>query len=678
MHPDCHVRACQVRAAALGAGIGGRALAKHSLKIIFAISVLCVVSMATALAQSGSAASPRQTWQLLDYLAVDYAGAVKDGQVIDAGEYAEMREFGGTVREQIKGLPVTTGQSALLAQSDRLVAAIEAKRDPDAVAGLAHGMADALLASYPIGAIPASPPDVAHAAPLYAQNCASCHGATGHGDGPAAASLDPPPIAFADSNRAARRSVFALYEVTSQGIKGTSMPSFASLSEQDRWALAFYVGGLAHTPASRAKGEAIWNDTPGLRQQLPSLEALTRVTQADLGQHIGAAQAEAVTAYLRAHPAAVTKQAASANAAKPFALARQRLADSVVAYRAGNAAQAKSFALSSYLDGVEPLEPTLASRNRDLMREIESSMGGFRSQLGSGSSPDAIAAQAASIGVLFDRAEMVLAESGSDKTTAFLGSFTILLREGLEALLIVVGMIAFLRKAERKDALPYVHAGWLGALLAGGLTWAAATYLIDISGANRELTEGLSALFAAAVLLSVGIWMHQKSIAGRWQRYLHEKMSAAMTRRSAIFLFTLAFVAVYREVFETILFFIAMWNENNGNAILAGLVAGSVVLAGVSVWMLRLSNRLPIARFFSISSILIAVLAVVLVGKGVAALQEAGWVPMALVSVPRVDWLGIYPSWQSLLAQCLVAIVAIAGFAMNARSGRMLQMSAKT
>ncbi len=661
----------------MGRPVGAGAWARHGLIIVLAMCMLCMALAATVSAQERSTANPRQTWQLLDYLAVDYAGSVKDGQVTNPGEYAEMREFAGTVRDQVRALPATPGQSALLGQSDRLVAAIEARRDPDAVASLAHGMADALLASYPIGAIPASPPDVTRAAPLYAQNCASCHGATGHGDGPAAASLDPRPIAFADGNRAARRSLFALYQVTSQGIEGTSMPSFASLSEQDRWALAFYVGGLSHTPASRAKGESIWTDTPGLHQQVPSLEALTRSTQFDLGQRIGAAQAEAVTAYLRAHPAAVTKQAPSANAAKPFKLARQRLADSVEAYRAGNASQAKALALSSYLDGVEPLEPTLASRNKDLMREIETSMGALRSQLGSGVSPDAIDAQATTIGVLFDRAEMVLGESESDRTTAFLGSFTILVREGLEALLIVVGMIAFLRKAERRDALPYVHAGWLGALVAGVLTWAAATYLIDISGANRELTEGLSALFAAAVLLSVGIWMHQKSLAGRWQRYLQEKMSAAMTRRSAVFLFVLAFVAVYREVFETILFFIAMWSENNGNAILAGLFAGCLVLAGVSVWMLRLSKRLPVARFFSVSSMLIAVLAVVLVGKGVAALQEAGWIPMALVSVPRVEWLGVYPSWQSLLAQCLVAIAAIAGFAMNARSGRLLQVPAK-
>lgn len=324
--------------------------------------------------------------------------------------------------------------------------------------------------------------------------------------------------------------------------------------------------------------------------------------------------------------------------------------------------------MSAYLDGVEPAEPTLAARDTALMREIETAMARYRSQLGRRSAPADIAAQATQINMLFDRAEAVLQNTHTDTTTAFLGSFTILVREGLEALLIVIGMIAFLRKAERREVLPYVHAGWIGALLAGAATWAAATYLVDISGANREVTEGVSALFAAAVLLSVGIWMHQKSLAGRWQQYLHAKLSAALSRRSAIFLFVLAFVAVYREVFETILFYIAMWSEQASGAILAGLATGSVVLAAVAYWMLRMSKRLPIGRFFSISSILIAVLAVILVGKGVAALQEAGWVSQALVQAPRIEWLGMYPSWQSLLAQVAVATIAVIGFLVNTRS----------
>lgn len=611
------------------------------------------------------AANPRQTWQMLDYIAVDYAGAVQGGRIVAPGEYAEMQEFAGTVRAQLASLPTTPKQPALLAQADQLVAAVAAKAESAQVAALARGLAEDLLASYPIGAVPASPPEPARAAALYVQQCAACHGPSGHGDGPAAAGLDPPPIAFTDADRAAQRTPLALYEVISQGVPGTGMASFAGLPEADRWALAFYVGSLAYSPQARADGEALWRSSAGVHGRIPTLEALTRTREADLATTLPAAQANAIVAYLRFRPQAVNEPVAGAG---PLALARQRLADSQRAYADGDAAQATTLALSAYLDGVEPVEPTLATRNAALMREIETAMAGYRTQLSRRAAPAEIAAQAVQINALLDHAEAVLQDTRTNTTTAFLGSFTILVREGLEALLIVIGMIAFLRKAERREVLPYVHAGWVGALLAGAATWAVATYLVDISGANREVTEGVSALFAAAVLLSVGIWMHQKSLAGRWQQYLHAKLSAALTRRSALFLFVLAFVAVYREVFETILFYIAMWSEQASGAIVAGLVAGSVVLAAVAYWMLRMSKRLPIGRFFSISSILIAALAVILVGKGIAALQEAGWVSQALVQAPRIEWLGVYPSWQSLLAQLVVLTIAVTGFIVNARS----------
>lgn len=624
-----------------------------------------------ASAAEDAPANPRQTWQLLDYVAVDYAGAVKNGEVIDPGEYAEMREFAATVLAQVQALPPAAEQPTLMAEANELIAAVAAKNDPDAVAALAHRMADALLKTYPIASVPATAPDLALAAPLYAQQCASCHGLSGHGDGPAAAGLNPPPIAFSDTERAAKRTPFALYEAISQGIEGTSMTSYSALPEQDRWALAFYVGNFAYSPQMRSKGESLWRDHAKLRSNIPTLEALTRSNESELAKQVGNEQAQAITAYLRSSPQAVKPMVADAGSGS-FVLARQRLDASVAAYAVGDVTKARSLGLSSYLDGIEPVEPALAAHDRDLLRELESAMGRFRSQLNEGASIDSVKSQAVLVEAVLDRADAAMQDVQTDASTAFVGSFTVVLREGLEAMLIVIGMIAFLRKAKRPEVLRYVHAGWISALIAGGLTWSVATYLVEISGASREVTEGLSAIFAALVLLSVGLWMHQKSLAGRWQEYLKAKMSAALTRRSAVFLFMLAFVAVYREVFETILFFIAMWSERNSTAIIAGLVAAGVALAGVAYWMLRISKRLPIGQFFSISSILIAVLAVVLVGKGVAALQEAGWIAQGFVSFPRIDWLGIYPTWQSLLAQAIVATVAVIGFAANARSARGL------
>lgn len=201
-------------------------------------------------------ANPRQTWQMLDYIAVDYAGAVQSGPHRRPGRIR--RDAGVRRRSPCATGPsqfVTPEQPVLLGEADRLTAAVAAKAEPTEVAALARRPADDLLASYPIGAVPASPPDLSRGAALYAQQCAACHGPSGHGDGLAAAGLDPPPIAFTDAARAAQRTPFALYEVISQGVPGTAMASFAGLSEADRWALAFYVGSSAirRKPAPTAR-----------------------------------------------------------------------------------------------------------------------------------------------------------------------------------------------------------------------------------------------------------------------------------------------------------------------------------------------------------------------------------------------------------------------------------------
>src|SRR2546427_520279 len=301
-----------------------------------------------------------------------------------------------------------------------------------------------------------------------------------------------------------------------------------------------------------------------------------------------------LTAYVRRHP----EVTAAASGSGGLALARTRLQESLAAARAGDRASATRLGLSAYLDGFEPLEPALRARNQTLLTEVENAMLAYRGALAGGKLEQADAT-AQKLDYLFAQVDAELGADKADPLTTFIASLTILLREGVEALLIVVGMLAFLKKAERRDVLGYVHGGWMAALACGGLTWAVATYFVSISGASREVTEGVSSLFAAVVLLSVGLWMHQKSTAGKWQAYLKEKLSAAMTRRSAWALFALSFIAVYREVFETVLFYSALAGDGNNGALLGGLVGGVAVLAVLAWFMLRTSARMPIGKFFS-------------------------------------------------------------------------------
>lgn len=640
------------------------------LPALFVCTLIALaVPGATAAQVENPATSVQTTWRLLDYVAVDYRQAVNDGRVMNEAEYAEMREFARTARTNIEALPAKAPKLRLIGEAGKLERSIAAKRPSVEVNAAAKSLAANLLLAYPVPLSPTMSPDLNRGRALYATQCAACHGATGAADGPAALALDPPPIAFTDRKRADQRSIFGLYQVVTQGLEGTDMASFAQLPEEDRWALALYAGNLAYTDAQRSAGERLWRQDEQVRKLIPNLEALVRITPAGLAERIGPERAELITAYLRGTPSAVMEASGAS-----LDLARTRLKESAAAYAAGQYDAAKRLALSAYLDGFEPVEGMLSARDAALMTRIEGAMAELRSRIDRGVDPNLVTEQATVLSALFTQAEAALAPEGVSNASNFAGAFTILLREGLEALLIVIAMIAFLQRADRRDVLPYVHGGWITALLAGVATWWAATTLIAVSGASRELMEGSGSLFAAVVLLSVGIWMHGKSNAKVWQNYIKQKLDHALSRRSAWFLFLLSFVVVYREVFESVLFYATMWSQGGHGALLGGAVAGAAVLAVIAWTMLRYSRNLPITQFFSLSSILIAVLAVVLAGKGVGGLQEAGLLSITpLAGAPRSEVLGLYPTIQTLLAQGIAAVIVLAGFLANRRAAVSLE-----
>jgi high-affinity iron transporter len=630
--------------------------------------LLCLFALFAAAPAAARQAEVQTTWRLLDYVAVDYREAVQGGRVVNDGEYQEMIEFTASVSERLAALPDKPARAKLVAGAAALQSAVARKAQPVEIEKQARDLAADLIRAYPVPLAPGRMPDPARGQALYAQNCASCHGGAGDARTPLAATMDPPPIAFADRARARERSLFALYQVIDQGLEGTAMTSFGHLPEDDKWALALAAGRFAYPADLAAQGRRIWEADAGVRKLVPDAAALTGISEAALAARIGPDKAPAVIAYLRSDPSAVGGADGSS-----LALARERLRQSLAAYEAGDRKGATELALSAYLDGFEPVEPMLAARNAGLMARVERAMGELRSAIAGGRDAREVRERVAALDALFDEAEQALSPERGSAAATFLGAFTILLREGLEALLIVVAMLAFLRKADRAEMVRPVHWGWIVALVAGVATWWAATGLVSISGASRELTEGFGSILAAIVLLFVGIWMHGKAQAHEWQRYIREKVGQALTRKSAWFLFLLSFIAVYREVFETILFFAALSAEGRLAPLLGGAAAAAALLAVIAVAMFRFSRRLPIAKFFSYSSALIAVLAVVLAGKGVAALQEAGLIGVTpLDSAPRIELLGLYPTLEGLLAQLATLAVLLAGFSRNRSAANRL------
>lgn len=611
------------------------------------------------------AATPQEQAQtvihMLDYVSVDYPEFVRDGQVLDEPEYQEQREFASQSIKLLEQLPAAAGKEALLAHARELLARIDAKAPGAEVSALARGVAADVIRTWQLAVAPRQPPDLQRAARLFEANCASCHGAAGRGDGPLAPGMDPAPSNFHAAARMKQRSILGLYNTITLGVGGTPMRGFAELNEGDRWALAFLVANLRAPAEAVARGGALWGQGQG-RAQLGDLRALVTTTPAALG----GADLDAVRAFLTAQPAALT-----AARPAPLELARGKLREAVAAYQQGDRQGARQAAITAYLEGFELIEAALDNVDAALRTETERELMDLRGAIDAGVPAAALAAQVGRIEALLASADERLGSDGMSTEAAFLSSLLILLREGLEAILVLAAIVAFVRKTGRSDALPYVHLGWGAAVLLGVATWAAASYLLDFSGATRELTEGITALVAAAMLLYVGYWLHGKSHARAWAGYIREHVGAALGKRTLWAMAGISFLAVYRELFEIVLFYQTLWLQAGAagrGAVLAGMGTAAVLLAILAWAILRYSVRLPIGPFFTATSALLVVMAVVFVGHGVAALQEAGTLALTPARFVSVPLLGIHPSVQGLAAQAAVIALVLAAW-LAARRG---------
>lgn len=618
-----------------------------------------VLALFLALSSAAWGQDAQTILHLLDYIGVDYPEAVEAGKVKNEDEYKEMLEFTAQVRSRVKALPENPRKSELLSQSGRLVDLVERKSPASEVASASRDLRRAIVEAYKLRLAPRTAPDLAKGKALYARLCTSCHGAEGRGDGPAAKDLEPAPSNFHDLERMAQRSAYGLYSTITLGVEGTSMAPFKHLPEADRWALAFYVANLGVPPARVDEGKRLFQQGNRL-----DLGAVATLSTQEVRERFGE-DAARVQDYLRAHPEVLRTS--------PIAFARQKLDEARDAYAKGDRAAAREAAITGYLEGFELAESSLANLDPDLMREIERRMLDLRAGIENGIPQKDFSEQVRQADTLLASAEEKLGEGALSGATAFTASLVILLREGLEAILVLAAIIAFVLKTGRRDALPWIHAGWIAALALGVLTWFAATFFIEISGANRELTEGVTALLAAAVLLYVGYWLHGKSYAQAWTRFIREHVGQALERRTLWAMASVSFLAVYREMFEIVLFYQALWaqaGEGGGGPVLGGAVAAAAALAAIGFALFRYSVRLPIGLFFGATSVLLALLAVVFTGHGIAALQEAGALGVTSLGFDALPLLGIYPSAQAIGAQAAVLAVVAIGF-LAARRGAM-------
>lgn len=600
-----------------------------------------------------------QIVSLLAYVEKDYGGAVSGGVVQDEGEWEEQKVFINDMLEISQSLPPAElrGGGDVQSRLKEIGAQIQAKAKEDVVAGACRSLKDDLVKSFSLTLSPARPPTPGRGAELFQIMCSDCHGKDGKAQTPRRAQLKIPPANFFDDDVMGPLSPYRAFDILSFGVG--DMPSFELVSTEDRWALAFYVFELRHA-GKEAKPEALNNLPAGIPRTATTLaktsdkELLEQLTAAGLSE---SAQQEALTALRVIAP--YTKQ----DAAEALSLTRRFLAKSKDAFEDGDTKGAFDNALKAYLEGFEGVEMKLRARDAELVAEAESLNLALRAAIKENDT-EKVEGLFADLSALLDRAERILSDGAGGFAFAFFGSLIILLREGIEAALVIAALLALLGKLDRKDAKKYVHAGWLSALALGGLSFLLVQGLLSMSTTSRDLMEGVVALFAAVVMFFTSYWLISKSEAQRWVAYLRKTVEGKLSSGNLLALSGVAFLAVFREALETMLFYQALLLDPNATvgAVLLGVLVGLLALIVVIWGIFRVGKKLPIQKFFGISGALLYAMTVIFASAGLHELQEIGYLPSWTVPFIRVDILAIYPDALTLGVQLALIGAAIFAF----------------
>jgi high-affinity iron transporter len=565
---------------------------------------------------------------LADYVAADYPGAVQNGKIVAQSEYDEQRGLIAEARTLAARLP---NHEKLDGELAKLAADVEAKADLEVIAADSRALHQRLIDDFGLVLAPLAPPSEERAKTLFTQACAACHGADGRARTDKAQELKPPPVSFFDEDKMSRISPSLAFHALTFGVQNTAMASFEVLPASDRWSLAFYVVSLRHRAEKRSP--------PKETSIAASPSRLAELSDADL-EKTGLGKPE--IAWLRTEASFVSTPGGQ------FSDARKLLAE--LAQNADDKPKARELAIAAYLEGVEPHEAMLRARDRALSDKVEKSFFELRRAVDE-KAPDEVRRQVALAGKVLDEADE-LARGGW--SVPFFAALAIALREGFELSLLIAALLAFVRKSGHAEEGRWVHVGWLAAIPAGIASW----FLVGaaLAGARRELTEGVLTLVAAAMLLFVSHFVLGKLESRKWLKFLEKRTVAAAKNTVHWPLASMAFIAAYREALEIVLFYraLVMGAPGHASAVVAGAAAGVVGLSGLVLVMAQLGRRLNPRPVMLGSSILLTTLAISLVGQGVHALQEGGYLSLTPIQLPSLPSLGLYANLQGVFTQLLV------------------------
>jgi len=346
---------------------------------------------------------------------------------------------------------------------------------------------------------------------------------------------------------------------------------------------------------------------------------------------------------------------------------REQLMATEIFYELGDTQAAYASARTAYLDSYEYVEIPLRAIAPDFTFEVEYQFATLRNQINDGAPIEDISTTIISLERSLDESERLVSGTGTiAPMIAFISSFSIIFREGLEAVLILGAIITYLEASRNHKFKKYVHYGIGLAIGATAVTWVIASYIIEISGANRELIEAIAALSATAVLFYVSFWILNKIEHKRWMEFVKAKVFQASAAGGTSVFIMLSFFTVYREGFETVLFYQAMFSFAKYMEFYVGLgfILGIVSLLGIYFGFRKLGKRLPLRALFGLTMGIGAYLSIAFLGNAIREFQVLDFIPYTsmLGTIPRLDinvatMTGIYPTLETTVGQIILLAV---------------------
>ncbi len=367
---------------------------------------------------------------------------------------------------------------------------------------------------------------------------------------------------------------------------------------------------------------------------------------------------------------ALGQTVAGVDAGKEVATIREMLAQSLDLYRAGDAEASFAQARDAYLDHYELLEPPLRLVDANHVIGVEAHFADLRAAIRNRAPLGEVEERIRELNRDLDRSlELLRGAGASIAGVAGVLSFSIIFREGLEAVLLLGIIVGYLETSKNTALKKHVWLGALAALFATAGTWLLLQTVVRVASArSRELVEGVTSLLAVAVMFYVTFWILRRIEYRKWVEFIRAKVWASVTTGSVLVMAGVAFFAVYREGVETALFYQALFQLARGleGAVALGFLAGVAALAAVAFAVFRLGVKIPTRLFFGIVIAIVVFLSVAFIGNGLADLQETALLPTTRLPLPRLGasaegLLGYRPTLETLSAQIVLASVYAAG-----------------